>query len=298
MVDVPDPDGERLPELVIRWWRRWRVVQRRSDRIVVTRMRQLLMLSLLLVVAVVAPARADPPIPALTGRVVDAASVLSESTINIITSQLKGYEAATTNQVVVVTLPDLKAYTIDTWGLALGRSWGIGQKGKDNGVLLIVAPRDRQLRIEVGYGLEGQLPDATADKIIRAEIVPRFKAGDLDGGVIAGVNGILAALGGNYTPSAVETSQDDGIGIFLAEHAGFILIGLVLIVYIVSHIRRKYDPARRRNVFYWHDDPRSYSSGSSSSSSGFSSGGFSHSSGGGFSGGGGSFGGGGASGRW
>jgi uncharacterized protein len=266
----------------------------------VTRLPCLLVLSLLLVVAALAPARADPPIPALTGRVVDAAGALSASTIDIITSQLQGYEAATTNQVVVVTLPDLKGYPIEDWGLALGRGWGLGQKGKDNGVILIVAPHDRQLRIEVGYGLEGQLPDATADKIIRAEIVPRFKAGDLDGGVIAGVNAILAALGGNYSPSAIEAGKREDVGVLIGHYLGPCLVFLFLIVFIVTHIRRKYDPARRRNVFYWYVDPTSYSSGSSTGrgfSSGFSShgGGFS---GGGFSGGGGSFGGGGASGRW
>jgi len=265
------------------------------------RMRRLLILLLLSITAVApAPARADPPIPALTGRVVDAAGVFDASTIAGLTTQLQGYEASTTNQVVVVTLPDLKGYPIEDWGLALGRGWGIGQKGKDNGVILIVAPHDRQLRIEVGYGLEGQLPDATADAIIRNEIVPRFKAGDINGGAEAGVSAILAALGGSYKPSTIETAGD-GVGVFLAQYAGQIFIGLLLIFFIISHIRRKFDPVRRRNVFYWYVDPtapirqRSSGGGFSSFGGGFSS----HSSGGGFSGGGGgSFGGGGASGRW
>ncbi|HVZ00091.1 MAG TPA: TPM domain-containing protein [Dongiaceae bacterium] len=249
------------------------------------------LLALLIAAASLAGARADPPIPPLTGRVVDDAHVLGASTIDRLTTRLQNYEAATTNQVVVVTLPDLKGYPIEDWGLALGRGWGIGQKGKDNGVLLIVAPNDRQLRIEVGYGLEGQLPDATADKIIRYEIVPRFKGGDLEGGVDAGVVAILAALGGSYSPSAIAT-QDDGVGVMIGQYAGPIFLVLFLVVFVVSHIRRKYDPTRRRNVFYWYDDPGSRSGG------GFSSGGFSSHSSGGFSGGGGSFGGGGASGRW
>ena len=119
---------------------------------------------------VVSSAFAEPPIPALTGRVVDQAGILDASTIEAITSQLAGYESSTGNQVVVVTLSELKGYPIEDWGLALGRGWGIGQKGKNNGVLLIVAPNDRELRIEVGYGLEGDLPDATANTIIdRAE---------------------------------------------------------------------------------------------------------------------------------
>jgi uncharacterized protein len=264
----------------------------------------------LLLLAVVVPVRADPPIPALTGRVVDDANVLSGSTIDALTAQLQGYESSTTNQVVVVTLPSLGGYPIEDWGLALGRGWGIGQKGKDNGVILVVAPNDRQLHIAVGYGLEGQLPDATADKIIRYEIVPRFKGGDINGGVRAGVNAILAALGGSYRPAVIEMPSRDGIVVFLAQYAGEIFIGLLVVVFIVSHIRRKWDPARRRNVFYWYVNPEerisdsgsSWSSGSSwHSSGGFSGGGFSgggFSGGGGFHGGGGSFGGGGASGHW
>ncbi|HVT54157.1 MAG TPA: TPM domain-containing protein, partial [Dongiaceae bacterium] len=93
------------------------------------RMRRLLALSLLLMMAVLSPALADPPIPALTGRVVDDADVLSTATVDAISAKLQGYEAATTNQVVVVTLPDLKGYPIEDWGLALGRGWGLGQKG-------------------------------------------------------------------------------------------------------------------------------------------------------------------------
>jgi uncharacterized protein len=252
------------------------------------------LLAFLLLILALAPALAGPPIPALTGRVVDAADVLSTATVDAVSAKLQSYEAATTNQVVVVTLPDLKGYPIEDWGLELGRGWGVGQKGKDNGVILIVAPKDRQLRIEVGYGLEGQLPDATADKIIRYDIIPRFKSGDIDGGVIAGVDAILAALGGTYSPAVIETSNAD-IGTTIGQYAGPIFLGLFLIAFFISHIRRKYDPMRGRNVFYWYNDPGSSYRGSGS---GFSSGFSSHSSGGGFSGGGGSFGGGGASGRW
>lgn len=166
----------------------------------VTKMRRLLVLVLVLGAAI-APAVADPPIPALTGRVVDAAGVLDDATISSLTTQLQNYESMTTNQVMVVTLPDLKGYPIEDWGLALGRGWGIGRKGKDNGVILIVAPHDRQLRIEVGYGLEGVLPDATADRIIRNEIIPRFKAGDIPGGIAVGTNAILQAISGTYEPA-------------------------------------------------------------------------------------------------
>src|SRR5690349_13007911 len=160
---------------------------------------------LFLLTGFVAPALAEPPIPTLTGRVVDQAGILDRATIDAITQQTAGYEAATGKQLVVVTLPSLKGYPIEDWGLALGRGWGIGQKGKNNGVLLIVAPNDRELRIEVGYGLEGDLPDATANTIIQSEIIPHFKRSDMKGGVRAGVTAILAALGGSYRPTKLAS---------------------------------------------------------------------------------------------
>lgn len=228
---------------------------------------------------VVSSAFAEPPIPALTGRVVDQAGILDASTIEAITSQLAGYESSTGNQVVVVTLSELKGYPIEDWGLALGRGWGIGQKGKNNGVLLIVAPNDRELRIEVGYGLEGDLPDATANTIIDSEIVPYFKRGDMKGGVRAGVNAILAALGGKYTPTKplAVTHSKSGFPFEAFKIFAFIFIAIVLLA-----IRGGGGGGRRGRNSGW-------------SSGGFSSG---RSFGGGFSGGGGSFGGGGASGRW
>jgi uncharacterized protein len=251
-----------------------------------------------------ASAFADPPIPALTGRVVDEAGILDQGTIANLTAQLAGYEQSTTNQVVVVTLPDLKGYPIEDWGLALGRGWDIGQKGKDNGVLLIVAPNAHKVRIEVGYGLEGDLPDATANQIIQSEIIPKFKSGDMAGGISAGVSGILAALGGTYTPSAQSISGDDSdISTAFNGAAPFALLVFFGIAVLMSRIRRRWDPTRKRRVWYW--GPALYGAGLASSQSGFSSGfggggGFSGGgfSGGGFSGGGGGFGGGGASGGW
>src|SRR5262249_18393966 len=97
-------------------------------------------------------AAADPPIPALTGRIADNAKLLDDWTRSQIDSELAGFESASGIQLVVVTLPELQGYTIEDWGIALGRGWGIGQKGKNNGVLLIVAPREHDVRIEVGYG--------------------------------------------------------------------------------------------------------------------------------------------------
>jgi uncharacterized protein len=244
-------------------------------------------LTLVLLIGISASAVAEPPIPTLTGRVVDQAGILDQPTIDAITSQLAGYESATGKQLVVVTLPDLKGYPIEDWGLALGRGWGIGQKGKNDGVLLIVAPNDRDVRIEVGYGLEGDLPDATANTIIQSEIIPHFKRGDMQGGVRAGVTAILGALGGSYKPPkplSVSGSKSGGFPV-----GPFKIFALIFIAVVVLAIRRDYGPGVRRGR-----------RGGSSWSSGFSSGsGFGgRSSGGGFSGGGGSFGGGGASGRW
>src|SRR5262249_31935993 len=148
-------------------------------------------LLLLIVFSVVAVARADPPIPPLTGRVMDLARALDPEAVGRLTGELESFEREKQIQLVVVTLPDLQGYTIEDWGLALGRGWGIGQKGKNNGVLLLVAPKDRQLRIEVGYGLEGDLPDATADQIIRRDIIPYFREGQMAQGVEAGVQAII-----------------------------------------------------------------------------------------------------------
>lgn len=238
-----------------------------------------LLIGILLCAGTLLPAAAEPPIPALTGRVVDQAGILDASTIDAITNQLAGYESSTGAQVVVVTLPDLKGYPIEDWGLTLGRGWGIGQKGKNNGVLLIVAPNDRALRIEVGYGLEGDLPDATANTIIDSEIIPYFKRGDMPGGVRAGVNAILAALGGSYQPTPAARSATSTF----TDLVPFFVFPLIFFAVVLMNIRRGGRSSRRYRRSGW--------------GGGFGGGGFS-SSGGGFSGGGGSFGGGGASGRW
>jgi uncharacterized protein len=268
-------------------------VRRRIGTIMAARMRgdmtainRALAAALFLFFLFTTAALAEPPVPALTGRVVDQAGILDRSTVETITSQLAGYESSTGNQVVVVTLSDLKGYPIEDWGLALGRSWGIGQKGKNNGVLLVVAPNDRALRIEVGYGLEGDLPDATANTIIDSEIVPHFKRGDMAGGVRAGVNAILAALGGKYTPTRLASSSSGNE--FPA--AAFSVFAFIFIVIVMINVRRDFGPGVRHGRNRRDDDDGFGWYGGS--------GGSSHSSGGGFSGGGGSFGGGGASGRW
>jgi len=130
---------------------------------------------------------ADLNFPPLTGRVVDEAGLLSQPAKDRITGWLAQFEQATKRQVVVVTVKSLEGDTIEDYGYRLGRAWGIGQKGRDNGVLVIVAPNEHRARIEVGYGLEGALPDVIADEILRNRMLPRFRAGDYPGGIEAGV---------------------------------------------------------------------------------------------------------------
>lgn len=164
--------------------------------------------SALLLALLAAIAFADPQFPPLTGRVVDQAGLLSSAQVKSLTDKLAAHEAATTNQVVVVTVDDLQGYPIEDYGYQLGRHWGIGQKEKDNGVLLIVAPKERKVRIEVGYGLEGTLTDALSKVIIEREILPHFKRGDMAGGILAGTDAILQSLGGEYAPP--ERVRDEG----------------------------------------------------------------------------------------
>ncbi len=257
----------------------------------VTSLPRLLFLALLLIAA---PALADVQVPALSGRVVDQAGILNSAEEGRLTTKLKNLEDNASIQLVVVTLSSLRGTPIEDWGLTLGRTWGIGQKGKDNGVLLIVAPNDRELRIEVGYGLEGTLPDATANAIIRNVIVPRFKSGDMADGISDGVDAIIGVLSGSgeqFTPSRREA-----VAQVLPRLIPMLFIGFFVIMMIVTFIRQTVRPRGSRYYrnssggWIFVDDDR-YSGGSSG---GFSSGG----SGGGFSGGGGSFGGGGSSGRW
>jgi len=144
----------------------------------------------------IAPVHAEPTFPELSGRVVDQANQLSYASINELTEMLERHETTTTNQVVVVTLQSLQGYDIDDYGLVLGNYWGIGQKGSNNGVLLIVAPNERKVRIEVGYGLESTLTNAICKNIIETVIIPHFKKDDMGRGIIQGTRAILATIEG------------------------------------------------------------------------------------------------------
>jgi uncharacterized protein len=238
-------------------------------------------------VLVVVPAAALD-FPTLSGRLVDEAGILDQATRTALSDKLAALEAKSTDQLVVVTLKSLQGTSIEDFGVQLGRRWRVGQKDKNNGALLIVAPNERKVRIEVGYGLEGTLTDAVTRLIIENAILPRFRAGDFPGGIDRGVDDIISVLTGDaeeWKQRAAKRPDPapgwDGLLLFL------LILAVFLVVFFT--VARSAPPGayRRRG-------PSSgWSSGGSSWSSG-SSGGFS----GGFSGGGGSFGGGGSSGSW
>ena len=154
-------------------------------------------LVILVIVLGCAPTSAEPTFPALTGRVVDDANLLSPDDLQALTADLKALEDKSSDQVVVVTLPSLQGYAIEDYGYQLGRHWGIGTKALSNGVLLIVAPNERKVRIEVGSGLEPILTDALSKIIIENAILPGFRGGDYSQGIKDGVRDITLALTGD-----------------------------------------------------------------------------------------------------
>ena len=233
--------------------------------------------------------------PTLTGRVVDEANILNQAKREELTQKLADLESKTTDQLVVVTLRSLQGTSIEDYGYQLGRAWGIGQKGKNNGVLLIVAPTERKVRIEVGYGLEGTLTDALTRIIIENTIIPRFRAADFAGGITSGAGAIIQVLSGDAELFKQQTAVKEAPGEKpLVNSFGilFVLIWIGVAVFIALTIARSHRSGGA-NVWFVPVSGRSdsWSSGSSGSSGGFDSGG-------GFSGGGGDFGGGGSSGSW
>ena len=226
--------------------------------------------------------------PTLSGRVVDEANILDEATRTALTQKLADLEAKTTDQLVVVTLKSLQGTSIEDFGYQLGRHWRIGQKDKNNGVLLIVVPDERRVRIDVGYGLEGSLTDAVSRLIIENGIVPRFRANDFAGGITRGVDDIISVLTGDAEEwKARAAKRPDTVTTTPSTKSDSIwtVIVVVLIIVVVVVICATLLGALCDMIFTILSIA---SSGGGRGSSG----------GGGFSGGGGSFGGGGASGRW
>ncbi|VVO34869.1 TPM domain-containing protein [Pseudomonas fluorescens] len=232
--------------------------------------------------------QAELKFPQLTGRVVDNAGMIEPSVREQLTQQLNAHEKATGEQLVVVTVPDLQGTDIADFGYQLGRHWGIGQKDKNNGALLIVARDERRLRIEVGYGLEERLTDAQSSVIINQVITPAFKAGNFSKGISDGVAAMLVVLGGNPLdePSTVYESRGDQQSDFVSRHPG-LLVFLVMLFILAIFV------GQMLGIL-----PSGGGGGRGSSGGGFGGGGFGGGGGGGFSGGGGSFGGGGSSGGW
>ncbi len=169
----------------------------------------------LLLLCCAALAQQGPAFPALTGRVVDAAGILTPEQVAAIAAPLKAHEDKTGDQVAVATVASLQGLTVEDYANRLFRHWGLGGKDRNNGVLLLVAPTERKVRIEVGYGLEGALTDALTKVVISGSIAPKFKAGDFAGGIRAGTDAILGILdrdAGEWQRRP-EVRNDEGHGI-------------------------------------------------------------------------------------
>ncbi|MDQ6734866.1 MAG: TPM domain-containing protein [Nitrospirota bacterium] len=265
-------------------------------------------------------------VPPLTGRIVDLAHLLPSDVAASLSAELAEHDRKTGNQIVILTLPSLEGEPLEEFSHRVSTTWKLGRTGTDNGVLLLVVPGERRIRIEVGYGLEGTLTDAKSSQIIRREIVPRFKSGDFAAGINAGVKAIMATIEGTYTAPNEPSQQSAfwevffiaiGIGAFVGgslfggtlKGMGSILSGLLSFVIalptgwklalvaavlgivaalIISALSGGIGPSGRRRRGGW--DYPGWGGGLG--------GGGGWSSSDSFSGGGGDFGGGGASGRW
>ncbi|MFO1210023.1 MAG: YgcG family protein [Amaricoccus sp.] len=241
----------------------------------------------LLFVATAAAALTFPP---LSGRVVDQAGILSPAATAALEPKLADLEAKSGIQLVVATVGSLQGEEIEPYANGLFRAWKLGEAAKNNGVLLLVAPNEHRVRIEVGYGLEGTLTDALSKVIIVNAITPRFKAGDFSGGVTRGVDDIITVL----TTDASEWEKRPELRLDRAGDSGppdwlpfAIFLAFVILMIASSRFRRSAGNVLVTRGGYF---PGGYSGGGSWGGGGGG--------GGGFSGGGGSSGGGGASGGW
>jgi uncharacterized protein len=277
---------------------------------------------LLVVLPLSAQAQSQPKFPELTGRVVDDAHLLSPQQIAQLAQLSNDVEKASTRQLVIATIPDLQGYPIEDYGYQLGRAWGIGQKGANNGIILIVAPNDRKVRIEVGYGLEPIMTDGLSSQIINETILPKFRAKDIPGGIVAGAQAIGAQMklpleaaeqraqqATQKTAQTRQRSHDGGFPIGLVFWG--IVLAFVLVPMFLGRRRRRNGPWGAQSyrggdggalpIILWtiaNEIGRESSRGGWGGGSGGGWGGGDGGGGGGFSGGGGSFGGGGASGSW
>ena len=273
--------------------------------------------TVLVVLAVWSGAALALGVPRLEGRVTDTAHLLSPAAAARLDSQLADFERTDSTQVVVLTIPSLEGEPLEDYSVKVAQAWGIGQKGKDNGVLLLVSKNDRKVRIEVGYGLEGQLTDALTGRIIDHAIVPAFKAGNFDAGIESGVASIIEAARGEYQ-APPETRKSSG-------HDDNAFFGLFILAMILTALLSGLPALARAGIFgvampvlgaffalplamlalllvggvvLGLVGPFLFRGGRGGRGGFYIGGGGSSGGGGGFSGGGGSFGGGGSSGNW
>jgi uncharacterized protein len=169
-------------------------------------------------------------VPALTARVNDYAAILSPSTVQQLEGALKAFETDQSTQIVVLTIPSLEGEVLEELSIRVAEQWKIGHQGLDNGAILLIARNERKLRIEVGYGLEGRLTDLISGRIIREVIVPRFKQGNFDQGVIDGVSAIMAAVRGEFSAADIQRPAQQP-----ADTEGF-LIMLAAIIFFIGKV--------------------------------------------------------------
>lgn len=242
----------------------------------------------------VALAAAEVIPPAPRDHVHDTANLLRPETARQLNSELAQFERETSNQIVVATFPRMQSdSSVEDYTVRVAQAWGVGQRDRRNGAVLFVFQQSRDIRIVTGYGMEGALPDALAKQIIENEIIPRFRAGDFDGGIVAGARAMLAATRGEY--QGTGRTAADGRG---GSAGGSGLVGFIILMIVLSLITRA---RARRGVMYGRRGRRVMWGGpwgGGGFGGGFGGGGWGGGGGGTFSGGGGSFGGGGAGGRW
>lgn len=234
-----------------------------------------------------APSARALDVPEVKAQVNDYANMISPKTEQQINAMLTQLEASDSTQVVVVTVPSLQGDSLEDFSLRVAEAAGIGQKGKDNGALLLVSKGDRKMRIEVGYGLEGRLTDVLSGQIIDNVLTPAFKAGRFDEGFLMATTAMAKAVRGEYKGSGLKRERSGGAGSIFK----LVFLALFVPIWMFGSLGRR--GGRRSSGILPLLIAGSMMSGSSRSSGGFGGGGF-----GGFSGGGGGFGGGGASGGW
>ncbi len=242
-------------------------------------------------------ASSELEVPKLTQRVTDLAGILTPQQINELENKLAKFENETTNQIAVLIIPSLEGEDLEDFSIRVVEKNKLGQAGKDNGVLFLIAVQDRKMRLEVGYGLEGALPDALCDQILRNIVRPKFRQGDYFGGINDGIDAIISATKGEFKADPRKRPEIN-IGTIIA----LIIIGFILLTFFISFISgvRHYSirsGGHDSTLFWlWLLGSMSERRGRGGGFGGWSGGGFGG--GGGWSGGGGGFGGGGASSSW